>query len=491
VTDKRKPTLHERWALFRFSVVGRLLAAPPARGQLDAELRALAEKAWEHPMTGQRVRFGYSTVERWYYEAKNAGVNPVGALRKKLRKDLGQQPAVSEALRQVLRGQYDAHKSWSYQLHYDNLRARVKQDVTLGPLPSYPTVRRYMKATGLTKRRRLSSRDTAGAKQAELRLEEREVRSYEAEYVNGLWHLDFHHGSRKVLTTSGEWATPLLLGVLDDRSRLACHLQWYLAESAENLIHGLSQAIQKRGLPRALMTDNGPAMIADETTQGLGRLGVAHEKTLPHSPYQNGKQESFWGQVEGRLLPMLENEKDLTLALLNEATLAWMELEYNRVRHSELGTSPLDRFLEGPELTRPSPSSHELRLAFMAEESRAHRRSDGTVSIEGQRFEVPSRYRHLERVVVRYARWDLSHVYQVDERTAAVLSRLLPLDRTRNADGLRRSLEPLVGPAPSAPEPAGIAPLLKQLMAEYAATGLPPAYLPKDEKPRRTPEDET
>jgi hypothetical protein len=34
-------------------------------------------------------------------------------------------------------------------------------------------------------------------------------------------------------------------------------------------------------------------------------------------------------------------------------------------------------------------------------------------------------------------------------------------------------------PAPSK-TPPGMAPLLRQLMAEYAATGLPPAYLPKN-----------
>ena len=55
-----------------------------------------------------------------------------------------------------------------------------------------------------------------------------------------------------------------MLGILDDHSRLCCHLQWYLSETAEDLVHGLSQAIQKRGLPRALMTDNGSAMIAEE-----------------------------------------------------------------------------------------------------------------------------------------------------------------------------------------------------------------------------------
>jgi putative transposase len=35
------------------------------------------------------------------------------------------------------------------------------------------------------------------------------------------------------------------------------------------------------------------------------------------------------------------------------------------------------------------------------------------------------------------------------------------------------------GPPATARKPPGIAPLLRALMADYAATGLPPAYLPK------------
>jgi hypothetical protein len=268
--------------------------------------------------------------------------------------------------------------------------------------------------------------------------------------------------------------------VLDDRSRVACHVQWYLRdENAEDLVHGLAQAIQKRGLPRALMTDNGPAEIAAEVVQGLVRLGVVHETTLAHSPYQSGKQECFWAQVEGRLLAMLENCPDVTLATLNEATQAWVELEYNRRVHAETGETPLARFLAGPDVGRPSPASATLRLAFMAEEYRTQRKSDGTVSIDGVRFELPSRYRHLDRVAVRWARWDLGHVYLVDDRRAAVLCRLFPLDRTTNADGRRRTLEPLG--SPSAPPAPGIAPLLEKLLADYRATGLPPAYLPKDD----------
>ena len=95
-----------------------------------------------------------------------------------------------------------------------------------------------------------------GAKKAAKRLEQREVRSYEIDYVNGLWHLDFHHGSLKVLHSSGEWVKPLLLAVMDDHSRLICHLQGYYSEDTECLVHGFCQALQKRALPRSLLSDN-------------------------------------------------------------------------------------------------------------------------------------------------------------------------------------------------------------------------------------------
>jgi hypothetical protein len=93
-------------------------------------------------------------------------------------------------------------------------------------------------------------RATDGALLARDRLEQLEVRSFEVDHVSALWHLDFHHAARKVLTRTGAWVKPMLLGVIDDRSRLVCHLQWYLDETAESLVHGLSQAFMKRGLPR-------------------------------------------------------------------------------------------------------------------------------------------------------------------------------------------------------------------------------------------------
>jgi transposase InsO family protein len=482
MTNRRTPSTHERWASFRFAVVGPLLAAPPARNELRARLEALADTEWRHPITGEPTRFAFSTIERWYLTARKERLDPVSVLRRKVRKDAGQQSSMTDAVRRALRAQYATHPSWSAQLHHQNLVALAEKHSELGTVPSYSTVRRFLKVNGLVRRRRLTSKKTAGAERAEARLAKLEVRSYEAEYVGSLLHWDFHEGSKSVLIPSGKWAVPQLFGALGDRSRVACHVQWYLAENSENCAHGLSQAFQKRGLFRAAMSDNGPAMTAAEITEGLERLGVTHETTLPYSAYQNGKQESFWTQVEGRLLAMLEDVEDLTLSLLNEATQAWVEQEYNRSLHSELGESPNARWLAGPDVLRPSPDSETLRLVFTRSESRKQRRSDGTVSLRGKRFEVPNRYRHFERIVVRYAEWDLSTVHMVDERTGKVLCRLYPQDKTKNASGTRRTLEPVCAePIPERSVARGMAPLLEKLMADQAATGLPPAYIPKDE----------
>jgi len=289
----------ERWAHFRFSVIGPLLAAPPERGDLKQELEILAGKKWRHPVTGQSVQFSLSTIERWYYLALGEPKDPVGVLGRKIRQDCGTHPSLNMELRGVLLEQYRKHPSWSYQLHADNLAVVAEQNPNLGLMPSYPSLRRFMKAHGLLKRRRQGRGNTPGAQAAEKRFEAFEIRSYESQYANALWHLDFHHGSLKVLLPEGQWAGVHLLGVLDDHSRLCAHAQWYLSETAENLVHGLCQAFEKRGLPRALMSDNGSAMTAAETVQGLERLGIIHEKTLPYSAYHYVALRDMWRRIAG------------------------------------------------------------------------------------------------------------------------------------------------------------------------------------------------
>ena len=182
-------------------------------------------------------------------------------------------------------------------------------------------------------------------------------------------------------------------------------------------------------------------------------------------------------------MKMLDGVSELTLEFLNKATQAWAEIEYNRTVHRETGCTPLTRFTRAPDTLRQSPSSESLRHAFRLETTRSQRQSDGTISLEGVRFEIPARYRHFREVTVRYARWDLGRIDLVDGRSGTVLAPIYPLDRSANADGRRAAIESAGNAVPQTHEPrrttAELPPLLERILQEYSATGMPPAYLPK------------
>jgi hypothetical protein len=98
------------------------------------------------------------------------------------------------------------------------------------------------------------------------------------------------------------------------------------------------------------------------------------------------------------------------------------------------------------------------------------------------RFEIPARYRHFHELTLRYARWDLGRVDLVDQQSGTILAPIYPLDKTANADGLRAPVE---GSSLDTELDHGslrdsqLPPLLKSILQEYSATGMPPAYLPK------------
>jgi putative transposase len=473
MTGRRDPADRDRWARLRFAIIGALLADPPPRGQLQSALRELSSRQWQHPDTGAPLRFAKSTLERWYHLARRERQDPFTVLKTRIRADAGRYRALSPGLIEALHTQYRAHPSWSIQLHYENLRVLLKDEA---PFPSYNTVRSYFGANGLRKLPR-RGRPAEELKQ----FVPREIRSFEAEFTNGLWHLDFHECSRSVLTKKGAWVKPVALCIMDDRSRIVCHIQWAWSETTQDLVHGFTQALMRRGLPRSLLTDNGSAMIAKEFTNGLETLGITHYTTLPRAAYQNGKQEAMWASVEGRLIAMLDNVRQLDLDLLNRATHAWIELDYHHRHHDELRCSPLERYRAGPDVGRECPSADLLGRAFRIEVTRIQRLSDGTVRLEGRRFEVPSQFGHLEHLRLRYARWNLSCVDLVDQRTGVVLCPLYPLDKTANASGERRvRANPVVAAAPHPVDRDEMAPLLKKLLADFAATGLPPPYLPSE-----------
>ncbi len=178
------------WGQLRFSVIGPLLTSPPEKGELGKSIRLLADRYYQHPSKDELQRFGASTIERWYYLALGSN-DPIAALSRRIRSDAGDSKSLSGQLLGELASQYKNYPHWSYQLHTDNLAALIEEKPELGKAPSYSTVCRRMKKRGWYKKSRAK---TSGQKKAAARLEQREVRSFESDYVNSLWHPDPTHG---------------------------------------------------------------------------------------------------------------------------------------------------------------------------------------------------------------------------------------------------------------------------------------------------------
>ncbi len=409
-------------AEFRYSIIGTLFSSPPGKGELAERLREIASRDWTYPDKQMSERVSVRTLERWYQAARKNRTDPIAALIPAKRKDFGKEVVLTDEHIAWLRENFRNNASWSWRLHADNL-----SDTGIIPVASYSTVLRWMKKNSYIPLRSAKKRSAF----------RREVKLYESMYSGELFHFDFHKGSRKVLHPNGEYVQPYCVAFIDDRSRLIAHCQWFYGESAEELVHACIQAILKRGLPRKMMSDNGSSMTSGEFIAGMSRLAIEHNFTQVYSPHQNGKIESFWIPLEGRLLKMLSHVKPLTLDKLNRFTQAWVEEDYNNKRHSETGEKPIARYLDGKDVLRPAPDYDTLRKAFRTIITRQQRRTDHTISIDSVRFEIPIQFRHLPEIVVAYSRWDLSSVTVICPDTHQQVCEIHPVDLNRNASGLR------------------------------------------------------
>jgi putative transposase len=417
---KKKALAYER-GLFRYVILQPILTSPPVPGELALRLREISSKSHIQPWDHRSIKVSIRTLERWYAECKNATL-PTEVLQPKLRSDRQKTRVVLDVHKKWLSEFNQKYPSWSVQLLYDNMKAANIGETN----PSYSSILRYFKAQGfLTRSTRSKNRNV------------KDIRSYEVEYVGQLWHMDFHMGSRMVLTESGEFKQPICMAIIDDKSRLVCHAQWFLNETAEVLVHGLCQAIAKRGMPATFYTDNGSAMKAHELLTGLELLSIKKESTLPYAAYQNGKQESFWKPLEGRLMKMLPREKRITLEILNTVTQAWVEQDYHMNIHSETKETPLFRFFKEKDVLRQSPTFKDLKASFRMRTKRTIRKTDGTITLDGIRFELPRCYCHLDEVILRYARWDLGEAEVLCPDTLKPLSTIYPLNKLANSLGYR------------------------------------------------------
>ena len=130
-----------------------------------------------------------------------------------------------------------------------------------------------------------------------------------------------------------------LLGIVDHGTRRCLSLQALQHKASITILRTLLDAIEHYGMPRAIRTNNEAIFHSRLFCFALAWLGIRHQTTELHCPWQNGRIERFFGTLKAKL----DRWAVAGQTSLN-ATLVVFRLWYNHVRpHQHLqGRTPVE-----------------------------------------------------------------------------------------------------------------------------------------------------
>lgn len=347
-------------AVFRFGVIADIVGRKLARGEKERIIREKASCRWEIPFS-TRTRISRSTILSWaraYTKAHN-----LESLYPEDRKDRGRPRVMDEETIASLVRLKKERRGMSLPVLLKEARAR-------GILPgrltvSYATIYRIFKLHGV------SGNDTSYP----------DRRRFEAELPNDIWQSDCLHGPR--VLHEGKMRKSYLFAFIDDMTRLVPHAGFYLNERIDSYVDAFIKALSKRGLPRKLYVDNGPAFSTQILRHATASLGIALIHSRPYKPEGRGKIERFFRTVRMQLLSTVQD--GLTLEELNRRLGDWVDL-YHISRHPATKEAPLDRYGNHLHLIREAPK--HLMDHFRKRVTRKVDR-DRIVSLDGKLYEAP------------------------------------------------------------------------------------------------------
>jgi transposase InsO family protein len=409
-------------ALFRLSVLGPLVSRQNlARGELKAIIKELALKHYDIPGS-RHTLLSEKTIEAWYYAWKKQGVE---ALEPKRRIDRGQSKipvALQAAL--IKAKQENPKRSLNTLLKLVQMeRLEGAQDL------SRSSVYRLLLSQGLSR--------PVGTSQT------RELRRFEADYPGDIIYGDVMHGPKVVI--NGKTQKAYLVSLMDDKSRLILHSAFCPGETALDIEYVLKQALLRRGLPKRLVIDNGAA-YRSHSLQGIcARLSIELIYCRPYAPEGKGKLERWHRTLRDQFLTELQPQKIYTLDELNGLLWAWIDQLYHPSAHSSLkGKSPLAVWQNYLEKVQPLGTlAHQLDELFYHRIQRKVRK-DGTISYEGQLFEVP--YCLSQKTVTVVIEPHHKQALYIEDEEGKRLGDVTPLDCQKNRHYKRAS-------SANAPEP--------------------------------------
>jgi transposase InsO family protein len=349
-------------AVFRFGVISDFVTrARMDRGEQERLIREKCERTWQIPHSN-RTRLARSTILGWIRAYRANG--RLESLYPRSRSDQGMSRIIDDETVSVI--------------------VKLRSEIPRCPLTTFMAEleRRKLLPPGLVLSRSTLSRLLR--RENLLRVEPNspvDRRKFEAELPNDIWQSDAMHGP--MVMVGEKRRKTYLFAFIDDMSRLVPHAAFFTSENLESYLSALRCALMKRGLPRKLYVDNGPAFRSKLLHEITATLGIALVHSRPYKPQGRGKVERFFQTVQSQLLSAFRGK---TLHELNEQLDHWITTVYHQRPHGATGERPLKRFADHMECIRPAPK--HLEDAFR---KRARRRvaTDRTVALNSRLYEAP------------------------------------------------------------------------------------------------------
>ena len=404
-------------AIFRVMLLGPLISREKlSRGELKTLIDGIASHTYTIP-DSKRIEVSPKAIERWYYAYLRGGVD---ALAPKTRCDKNKISAISEPVKEQLL----VHKQNNLSRSINSLIHLLEKQGLVGKgVLARATVHRFLKTHDLSKRT-VADANTI------------ERRSFEAEHAGDIWYGDVMHGPM-IQTPEGRRKV-YLVSLMDDASRLIAHSAFCHAEAALDIEGVLKQAILKRGLPKKLMVDNGAA-YRSLSLQGIcARLGIRLIYSRPYEPQSKAKLERYHRTFREQFLTELALKSIHNLDDLNARLWAWIEEYYHQNPHSGLSElmTPINRWRQDLLHIRPIGN-----LAPTIDEIFYHRikrfvRKDGTLTWDGDRFEVP--YESVGDTVYLVVNPHNQTAHRIESKDGVVLGAVTKLDPIANLNRKRQ-----------------------------------------------------
>lgn len=166
------------------------------------------------------------------------------------------------------------------------------------------------------------------------------TRTFERANPNDLWQTDI-----MTFMLKGQYRV-YVIGFLDDNSRFITGWGLYRFQTNANVQEVFRAAIEKHGLPKEVLSDNGRQYHSwrgrSKFTEMLTKLGIRHIRSRPYHPQTQGKIESFWRNL---LQECLQKTPVSTFEEAKEKIGEYVEYYNFKRPHQGIGNLiPSDRF---------------------------------------------------------------------------------------------------------------------------------------------------